>query len=80
MIKGRVIGKVWASKRIDAMAQGPLLEIETADGSKLIAIDPMGCGPGEQVLVVQGSVAERYFQQPNALIDALIIGSINEQN
>lgn len=80
MIRGRVIGKVWASKRIDALPKGALLEVEIEGKSRLIAFDPLGCDAGEDVLITQGSVAAAYFGGKVAPVDALIIGSIDEQS
>lgn len=79
MIRGRVVGRVWATKRIETMPTGSLLEIEADGGARLIAFDPLGCADGEAVLVTQGSVAAGYFTQAKAPIDALIIGSIDEE-
>ncbi|NIV76156.1 MAG: ethanolamine utilization protein EutN [Gammaproteobacteria bacterium] len=79
MIRGRVIGRVWATKRIDTVPAGTLLEIETDGGGRMIAFDPLGCAEGEAVLVTQGSVAAAYFTKIRAPIDALIIGSIDEE-
>jgi ethanolamine utilization protein EutN len=56
-----------------------LLEVETETGAKLIAFDPLGCADGESVLVTQGSVAAGWFAERPAPIDALIVGSIDEQ-
>lgn len=78
MIKGRVIGQVWSTKRIDALPPGALLEVELENGSRLVAFDPLGSGPGEAVLVTQGSVAAGFFEGVKAPVDALIIGSIDE--
>ena len=47
MIKGRVIGKIWSSRRVDTMPSGALLEVETSGGGCLIAFDPLGCNTGE---------------------------------
>ena len=59
MKTGNVIGKVWATKRLDELPGGALLEIEMEeDGERLIAYDPLGAGDGERVLVTQGSVAK----------------------
>ena len=78
MIKGCVIGRVWSTKRVAALPQGALLEVEVASGARLIAFDPLGCGEGEEVLVTQGSVAAGWFEGVKAPVDALIIGSIDE--
>ena len=78
MIKGRVIGRVWSTKRLEALPQGALLEVEIESGACLIAFDPLGCGEGEEVLVTQGSVAAGWFEGVKAPVDALIIGSIDE--
>ena len=79
MVRGTVIGRVWATKRVDNLPQGALLRVELDSGSQLVAYDPLGCGEGERVLITQGSVAASYFKQNNApLVDALIIGSLDE--
>ncbi len=78
MIRGKVIGRVWATKRVETMPTGTLLEIEIDTGGRLIAFDPLGCAEGEAVLVTQGSVAAGYFTESRAPVDALIIGSIDE--
>jgi ethanolamine utilization protein EutN len=60
------------------MPGGALLEVTIEGGSTLIALDPLGCAEGEAVLVTQGSVAAGFFTKVKAPIDALIIGSIDE--
>lgn len=79
MIRATVSGKIWASRRIDTVPTGAYLEVETESGARLIAFDPLGCAPGEAVLITQGSVAAAYFTGQTAPIDALIIGSIDEE-
>lgn len=78
MIKGRVIGKIWSSRRVSTLPSGALLEVETEGGAKLIALDPLGCNTGEDVLVTQGSVAASYYAGRTVPVDALIIGSIDQ--
>jgi len=78
MVKGRVTGRLWATKRIETLPQGALLNVELEDGAHIIALDPLGCGEGENVLITQGSVAAGYFKDIKAPIDALIIGSIDD--
>ena len=79
MLKGRVIGRFWSSRRIPTLPQGALLNIELENGSKIVAFDPLGCGDGEEVLITTGSVAAGYFEKIKAPIDALIIGSIDPE-
>lgn len=79
MIRGRVIGRIWSTKRVDSLPQGALIEVEVQGGARLIAFDPLGCGDGEEVLVTQGSVAAGYFEGVKAPVDALILGSIDER-
>ncbi|MEQ8653801.1 MAG: EutN/CcmL family microcompartment protein [Kiloniellales bacterium] len=78
MIKGRVVGRVWSTKRIESLPQGALLEVELENGAHLVAFDPLGCGTDETVLITQGSVAAAFFEKVKAPVDALIIGSIDE--
>ncbi|RMD62487.1 MAG: ethanolamine utilization protein EutN [Alphaproteobacteria bacterium] len=78
MVRGRVKGRYWATKRVATLPQGALLEVELENGSHIIAFDPLGCGDGEQVLITQGSVAAGYFDKIRAPVDALIIGSLDE--
>ena len=80
MKTGTVVGRVWSTKRVDALPTGALLEIDFDGGSpeRVVAFDPLGCGDGERVLVCQGSVAKGWFGDGGAVVDALVIGSIDE--
>jgi len=79
MITARVVGNVWASRRLAEIPNGAFLEVEL-DGSstRIVAFDVLGSGVGERVLVAQGSVAANWFNGQAPPIDALIIGSIDE--
>jgi ethanolamine utilization protein EutN len=78
MLKATVIGSVWATRRVDTIPRGAFLEVESDDGSRLIAFDVLGSGLGEQVLIASGSVASGWFAPDHPPIDALIIGSLDE--
>lgn len=80
MIRGRVTGRLWSTRRIGTLPAGALLEVETDGGARLIAFDPLGCADGEAVLIVQGSTAATWFDDKRTPIDALIIGSIDEES
>ena len=78
MLQGIVVGNVWSTKRIDGLPNGAFLEVEvTGSGDRLVAFDVLGSGPGERVLVAQGSVAAGWLPD-RPPVDALIIGSIDE--
>ena len=79
MLKATVIGRVWSTKRVGDVPAGPLLEVQVEDSTaRLLAYDPLGCGPGERVIVATGSVAAAWFPGKAPPIDALIVGSIDE--
>jgi len=80
MLRATVTEAVWATRRVDALPNGALLEVQTDDGTSLIAFDVLGSGVGERVLVATGSVASGYFDPDHPPIDALIIGSLDETN
>jgi ethanolamine utilization protein EutN len=82
MQRAIVIGNVWSTKRLKEIPSGAMLEIELEDGkaTRLVAFDVLGCGVGERVLVSTGSVAAAWFSGKAPPIDALIIGSIDEES
>ncbi len=79
MLKAKVVGSVWSTKRVEGLPNGAFLEVEVDGGeSRLVAFDVLGSGIGERVLVATGSVAAAYFPDPHPPVDALILGSIDE--
>ena len=78
MIRATVTGTVWATRRLKEIPNGAVLEVR-ADGSDrpFVAFDVLGSGVGEEVLVVQGSVASAWFGAGHPPVDALIIGSVD---
>jgi len=79
---GTVIGNIWATRRLDELPKGALLEIDLIEDGKvserILAYDPLGAGTGEQVVVTQGSVAKGWFKTGDAVVDALVIAIIDE--
>lgn len=81
MLKAKVVGKVWSTKKISGIPTGAFLEVEVEPaGTRLVAFDVLGTGIGEFVLVATGSVASAWFEGVAPPIDALIIGSIDESS
>ena len=79
MLKATVTGRIWSTKKLKEMPTGTILEV-LVDGTttKLLAFDPLGCGEGEVVIVATGSVAASWFPGKSPPIDALIVGSIDD--
>jgi ethanolamine utilization protein EutN len=80
---GTVIGNVWATRKEDEL-QGlkflivqPELPNQTAAGTPFIAVDRIGAGFGDQVLVTRGSAAANLSSERKLPIDSLIIGIID---
>lgn len=79
MLRATVTGRIWSTKRLPEVPAGSILEVQVDEtNSKLLAFDPLGCGDGERVIIATGSVAAGWFQGAAPPIDALIIGSIDE--
>ena len=80
MLKAKVVGNVWSTKRVEGLPNGAFLEVEVdGGGTRFVAFDVLGSGIGEHVLVATGSVAAAYFPDPHPPVDALVIGSIDEK-
>jgi ethanolamine utilization protein EutN len=78
MLRAKVVGNVWASRRLPELPNGAFLEVEVeGSSSRLVAFDVLGSGIGEHVLVATGSVAAAWFPGKPPPLDALIIGSID---
>ena len=80
----RVVGDVVSSHRHDHLGQRKLLLIRRLglDGeeepAEIIALDVIGVGRGERVLVVQeGGAARALFENPKIPAQAVIVGVID---
>lgn len=82
MILAKVAGTVVADRRSDSIDGGRFLLTESCGpggepaGDYLIAIDPLGAGIGELVLVSQGSSARQTELTDRKPIDAVIVGIV----
>jgi len=89
MFIAKVVGSVVSTQKVETMIGHKLLVIEpyrinpetradmVTTGRTLIAIDTMGAGENEYVLVVQGSSARMTPETKNLPVDAVIIGIID---
>jgi ethanolamine utilization protein EutN len=61
MLIGEVVGRLWASRQADGLGGRKLLLVRVggdatgASGRLVVAVDQLGAGPGERVIVAHGS-------------------------
>lgn len=84
MIVGRVIGNVWATRKEKSLTGLKLMVVRRIDAcskeefESMVAVDFIGAGIGETVLVATGSAARKAPELENASVDAAIVGIIDE--
>ncbi len=82
---GRIAGTVVATICSPALDGRKLLYVDLLDldgnatGKDLIAVDAVGAGAGETVLVLdEGNGARQVLEAPNAPIRAVVVGIVDE--
>lgn len=83
MIAGKVVGSIVSTRKNDKLIGNKFMIVELVDSmsekaKQLIAIDNIGAGIGEYVLVAQGSAARVGCDIPDAPVDAAIVGIIDD--
>ncbi len=84
MVLGRVIGTVWATRKDESLTGMKLQIVRPVDldysekQGFLIAVDVVGAGVGEKVIVVQGSSARQTDLTTQKPVDAAIIAIIDK--
>ena len=83
MIVGKVVGSVVSTRKSDNLIGQKFMIVEPVQHMKgslnqLVAIDNIGAGVGEFVLVAQGSAARIGCGLDSAPIDAAILGIIDD--
>jgi ethanolamine utilization protein EutN len=83
MIIGKVVGSAVATLKHDVLKATKLLLVRQADveggviGEPFVAVDLVGAGEGELVLVSQGSSARMATGQNTSPVDAAIVGILD---
>ena len=82
MIIGKVVGSVVSTRKNEKLIGSKFMIVETVaatgENRRLVAVDNVGAGIGEVVLVATGSAARVGCDQVNAPIDAAIVGIIDD--
>ena len=79
MIIGKVTGSVVSTRKNENLVGSKFMIVETAfSGDKIVAVDNVGAGIGEYVLVATGSAARIGCGMETAPVDAAIVGILDE--
>ena len=83
MLAGKVVGSIVATRKNDKLIGNKFMIVEVvermrATEQQLIAVDNIGAGIGEYVLVAQGSAARIGCDIKDAPVDAAIVGIIDD--
>lgn len=83
MIIGKVTGSLFSTRKSEKLVGNKFMIVEPVEemagnGKSIVAIDIIGAGVGEYVLVAQGSAARIGCNMADAPVDAAIVGIIDE--
>ncbi len=83
MLIGKVVGSVVSTRKSEKLIGNKFMIVELDEnmskgcGAQIVAIDNIGAGIGEIVLIVTGSAARIGCDMENTPVDAAIIGIID---
>ena len=82
MLVGKVVGTIVSTRKNEKLVGSKFMVVEPIEklgdpNAKFVAIDNVGAGIGEVVLVATGSAARIGCNQENAPVDAAIVGIVD---
>ena len=83
MLMGIVKGMVVSTQKEESMVGSKLLVVQQIDangkavGSDEVAVDVLGAGVGEKVLLCSGSSARTMLANPQMPVDLIVVGIID---
>ena len=82
MLKGIIRGNVVSTRKQESLVGSKFMEVEIIEnnqltGKYLIAVDSVGAGIGETVLITTGSSARLALHNTNSPADAVIVGIVD---
>ena len=82
MLKGIIKGNIVSTRKQDSLVGSKFMEVQLIENNQLtdkfiIAIDSVGAGIGETVLITTGSSARLALHNQNAPTDAVIVGIVD---
>jgi ethanolamine utilization protein EutN len=82
MLKGIIVGNIVSTRKQDALVGSKFMEVRIIKNGAptdeyVIAIDSVGAGIGETVLITTGSSARLALHNTSAPADAVIVGIVD---
>ncbi len=82
MLKGLVIGNVVSTKKQESLTGSKFLEVRIIENNAetdkyMVAVDSVGAGIGEVVLITTGSSARLALRNQFEPVDAVIVGIVD---
>ena len=82
MLMGKVVGHVVSTRKNEKIIGSTILEIRLMENRQetdkyIVAIDSLGAGIGETVLVTTGSSARLALPNQQAPVDAVVVGIVD---
>jgi len=80
MLIAKVLGNLWATKKDERLDGYKLLAVQikgSASKETVVAVDTIGAGIGEDVLIVRGAMTRNILRDPKTPVDAAIVGIID---
>lgn len=84
MILGRVYGSVVSTHKLSSLVGSKFMLVHCIENNKfidkfLVAVDGVGAGIGEDVIIAEGSSARMGMRDQSAPVDALIVGILDDK-
>ena len=84
MIIGRVYGSVVSTHKLPGLVGYKFMQVQCIENGKLIdkyltAVDGVGAGIGEDVIITTGSSARVALDRENVPVDAVIVGILDKK-
>ncbi len=81
---GKVVGRIVSTRKHEQLVGSKFLICQMLEGQgqemKIVAVDTVGAGIGEKVLISMGSSARLSCMKADAPVDAAIVGIVDEEN
>lgn len=85
MIVAEVIGNIWATRKYESLNGYKLMLTREIKGKNenrvLVAVDTIGAGVGDKILITEGSSARRLLEDSSVNkvpVDAVIVAIVDE--